>query len=104
MALQAPWPHFPSSSCYVKLFNDRKCPVELYNETIPSGQAFNEHFLTQHTDLSMDIDSLFDTICLCSEELFTIYIATAFLHCIIVYPVLGSKMNFGLDCTFVYIY
>ena len=29
-------------------------------------------FLTQHTDLSMDIDSLFDTIRLCSEELFTI--------------------------------
>ena len=28
--------------------------------------------LTQHTDLSMDIDSLFDTIRLCSEELFTI--------------------------------
>ena len=34
--------------------------------------ALNNHFLTQHTDLNMDIDSLFDTICSCSEELFTI--------------------------------
>ena len=54
------------------VFADRKCPVELCNETIPSGHALNDHFLTQHTDLSMDIDSLFDTIRLCSEELFTI--------------------------------
>ena len=43
------------------------------NETIPSSHALNDsHFLTQHTGLSMDIDSLYDTICLCSEELFTI--------------------------------
>ena len=54
------------------MFADRKCPVELCNETIPSGHALNDHFLTQHTDLSMDIDSLFDTIRSCSEELFTI--------------------------------
>ena len=37
-----------------------------------SGHALNDHFLTQHTDLSMDIDALFDTVRLCSEELFTI--------------------------------
>ena len=54
------------------VFIGRKCPVELCNETIPSGQVLNEHFLTQHTNLSMDIDSSVDTICLCSEELFTI--------------------------------
>jgi len=34
------------------MFADRKCPVELCNETIPSGHALNDHFLTQHTDLS----------------------------------------------------
>ena len=54
------------------VFADRKCPVELCSETIPSDHALNNHFLTQHTDLNMDIDSLFDTICSCSEELFTI--------------------------------
>ena len=54
------------------VFADRKCPVELCSETIPSDHALNNHFLTQHTDLNMDMDSLFDTICSCSEELFTI--------------------------------
>ena len=44
------------------VFGDRKCPVELCTEIIPSGQALNNHFLTQHTNVSMDIDSLFDTI------------------------------------------
>ena len=56
----------------VAVFADRKCPVELCSEIIPSDHALNNHFLTQHTDLNMDIDSLFDTICSCSEELFTI--------------------------------
>ena len=54
------------------VFADRKCPVELCSETIPSDHALNNHFLTQHTDLNVGIDSLFDTICSCSEELFTI--------------------------------
>ena len=74
---QAPWPRFEVSILKLlckSVFVDRKCPVELFNETIPSVHAFEDHFLTQHTDLSTDIDSLFDTIChgLCSEKLFTI--------------------------------
>ena len=37
---------------------------------IPPYVACYEHFLSQHTDLNIDIDSLLSQIYSCSEELF----------------------------------
>ena len=52
------------------VFADRKCNVEGCNFVVPPNDACYEHFLTQHTDLDIDIDSLLSQIFLCSEELF----------------------------------
>ena len=53
------------------VFADRKCPVEPCNIVVPPDCALCEHFLAQHTDLKSNTKSLFDLICVCSEELFT---------------------------------
>ena len=52
------------------VFTDRKCNVEGCDFIIPPNSACHDHFLTQHTDLNIDIASLLSYVYLCSEELF----------------------------------
>ena len=52
------------------VFADRKCNVEGCDFIVPPNSACNEHFLTQHTDLNIDIASLLSYVYLCSEDLF----------------------------------
>ena len=40
------------------VFADRKCNVEGGDFIVPPNSACHEHFLTQHTDLNIDIASL----------------------------------------------
>ena len=40
------------------VFADRKCNVEGCDFVVPPNAACYEQFLTQHTDLNVDIDSL----------------------------------------------
>ena len=52
------------------VFADRKYNAEGCELVIPPNVPFYEHFLTQHTDLNIDSDSLLSQIYLRSEELF----------------------------------
>ena len=52
------------------VFADRICNMEGCDFVIPPNVACCEHFLSQHTDLNIDIDSLLSQIYSCSEELF----------------------------------
>ena len=52
------------------VFADRKCNMECCDFVIPPNIACYEHFLSLHTDLNIDIDSLLSQIYSCSEELF----------------------------------
>ena len=52
------------------VFADRKCNVPECDFVIPPNTACCEHFLTQHTDMNIDTDSLLSLIYSCSEELF----------------------------------
>ena len=52
------------------VFADRKCNMEGCDFVIPPNVACYEHFLSQHTDMNIDIDSLLSQIYSCSEELF----------------------------------
>ena len=69
--------HLGLTLCYLILkllsktiFADRKSIVEGCGFVIPPNAACYEHFLSQHIDLDIDIDSLLSQIFLCSEELF----------------------------------
>ena len=52
------------------VFADRKCNVEGCDFIAPPNSACHDKFLTQHTDLNIDIASLLSYVYLCSEELF----------------------------------
>ena len=61
---------------------DRRCNVEDCDFIAPPNMACHEHFLTQHTDLNIDIDSLLNLIYLCTEELVQTGLKLSkFVHC-----------------------
>ena len=49
------------------VFADRKCNVEGCDFIVPPNSACHDHFLTQHTDLNIDIASLLSYVYLCLE-------------------------------------
>ena len=51
-------------------FADRQCNMEGCDFVILPNVACYEHYLSQHMDLIIDIDSLLSQIYSCSEELF----------------------------------
>ena len=55
--------------CKTALSDRVCCPMDECKCVIPTDYALCEHFLAQHTDLDVDIDSIIEKLCCCSEDL-----------------------------------
>ena len=89
------------------VFTDRQCNMEGCDFVIPPNVACYEHFLSQHTDLNIDINSLLSQIYSCSEELFQTGLKLSKLcelNICFVHFLLFFTRAYSLPCVYMYIY